>query len=114
MLTIDPATGYAVPRVDLELDALVACGANDPDYGPAEVWPAWTDADCWELGPDPVHQAIEEIRHTAAFLGDDVHPIKASDLEAAANTLEGALFESEFPGVFSPELARTLAYGNCH
>jgi len=39
-----------------------------------------------------VHQALAEIRHTAAYLGDDP-PVKGHALKNAADTLEAALYE---------------------
>lgn len=32
----------------------------------------------------------------------------------APNSLEGTIYGFEFPGIVSPQLARQLAYGNCH
>jgi hypothetical protein len=35
-------------------DTLAAIrGLDDPDYGPAESWPSWTDEDIWTIGPEP-------------------------------------------------------------
>ena len=33
--------GFAIPFADH--DALIECGALDPDHGDPETWPAWTD-----------------------------------------------------------------------
>jgi hypothetical protein len=62
-------------------------GEGDP-----AAWPAWTDASRLTIGPDLVHQALADIRHTAAYLGDDP-PVKGHALEAAADVLEAALYE---------------------
>jgi hypothetical protein len=49
MTMILDSQGFAIPAVDLELDHLTDNLVDDLDYGPAELWPDWTDADRWEL-----------------------------------------------------------------
>jgi hypothetical protein len=39
---------------------------------PAEDWPAWTDEDSWELGPDPA-----DAKWAAENLNDDWHADEA-------------------------------------
>jgi hypothetical protein len=84
--------GFAIPAADLLTD-FFAEHSDDPEAGPPESWESWTDAErWWTIGPDAVHQALAKIRHTAAYLGDDP-PVKGHALEAAADTLEAALYE---------------------
>ncbi len=42
--------GFAVPWSDIQLDWLVEHG-DDPDEGPPESWPEWTDGVVYELVP---------------------------------------------------------------
>jgi hypothetical protein len=43
--------GRDIPFADH--DAVIECGACDPDHGPAEDWPAWCDQDRWVPNQDP-------------------------------------------------------------
>jgi hypothetical protein len=45
-------TSFAVYFADD--DAVIECGACDPEYGEPEGWPEWVDADRWEPTPDDV------------------------------------------------------------
>src|SRR4051794_33755615 len=43
--------GFAIPfAAD---DAVIECGACDPEYGDPAEWPAWTDADIVWLNENP-------------------------------------------------------------
>ena len=42
--------GFSTPFADH--DAVIECGCIDPDHGEPGTWPAWTDADRWEPGPE--------------------------------------------------------------
>jgi hypothetical protein len=42
-------TGHAIPFAADDL--VIEAGANDPDFGPPESWPDWTDADRFEPSP---------------------------------------------------------------
>jgi hypothetical protein len=33
--------------------SVTECEVLDPEAGPPKAWPDWTDADTWELGPNP-------------------------------------------------------------
>jgi hypothetical protein len=84
--------GFAIPSPDLELDFLMDNDACDPDDGPPQSWPAWTDDWRWELGPgDPAAEVLEDIRYTAMCADDDKRPNYRAMLKAAADTLEAAL-----------------------
>jgi hypothetical protein len=40
---------YAIPfTAD---DPIIEAGLDDPDYGPPEMWPSWTDLDRWSSVP---------------------------------------------------------------
>jgi hypothetical protein len=41
--------GFAIPFVDD--DPIIEAGLDDPDYGPPETWPNWTDLDRWSSVP---------------------------------------------------------------
>lgn len=73
--------GFAIPAADVLSDFFAEHG-DDPFEGDPAEWPAWTDASRWTIGADTVHQALAEIRHTAAYLGDD-SPVNGHALEAA-------------------------------
>ena len=111
MLTIDPTTGYAFSAADLAFDELTECGANDPDYGPPERWPAWCDEWRWATDPPVTGAGLEPDQYepTEQDWADYHAWCREQDRRNGWDTPP-----EEFPGVISPELARTLAYGNCH
>jgi hypothetical protein len=42
-------------------DAVIECEAIDPEAGPPECWPEWTDADRWEPTEADYQWAAENI-----------------------------------------------------
>src|SRR3954454_2345545 len=75
MLTQIDSQGYMVPAADLAVDELTELGwsipGGDPDFGPAEDWPAWTDESTWEEGPAiPPDAALEPFEPSEADLAD--------------------------------------------
>src|SRR3954447_13924388 len=75
MLHQTDSQGYMIPRADLECDELTELGwslpGGDPDFGPAEGWPAWTDESTWEEGPAiPPDAALEPFEPTEDDLAD--------------------------------------------
>jgi hypothetical protein len=62
-------------------DAVIECGACDPEYGPAESWPAWTD----EARFVPSEQDLEDMAEYSAWLDrlEEMHPrIGDDDIQA--------------------------------
>jgi hypothetical protein len=43
--------GFAIPWTTD--DAVIESELLDPEAGPPESWMSWTDADYWQLGPEP-------------------------------------------------------------
>jgi hypothetical protein len=61
---------------------------------PAHSWGYTPEIDdwTWELGPgDPALEALEDLRHTATYIGDDCPPTRCADIAAALDILERAL-----------------------
>jgi hypothetical protein len=53
MLLITDHDGYAIPAADLLADQLIECELLDVENGDPAEWLSWTDADYWQLGPEP-------------------------------------------------------------
>jgi hypothetical protein len=52
MSTVHDTADYAIPFADH--DALIECGACDPEYGEPADWDDWTDADRYEPTPNDI------------------------------------------------------------
>jgi len=62
------------------LDALTEYDCDDPNFGPPERWPWWSDCENWELGPDPVGPVPDDPDDDAKVGTDDVDDV--DDVEA--------------------------------
>ena len=88
--------GFAESSADLLADFLAEHG-DDPDEGPPEDWPDWTDAIRLGLGDDPPvnGHALEAAADAFSAASDapTLAKFNGHALEAAADALEVALYE---------------------
>jgi hypothetical protein len=87
------AHGYAVPWADD--DAVIECGALDPEHGEPEAWPAWTDEDRYELGPA---SGDDDYRPSAEDPTYEPTPEDLAKLEQWLDRLDTLQCLAEYPG----------------
>jgi hypothetical protein len=74
----------------------VPAAHGDDKSSPAEDWPSWTDADTWELGPDPadsqwVAENLNEDWHDDGPVPDDFYDQRAEESKARDRLERGCL-----------------------
>lgn len=86
MLLEDARTGYAIDQIEKDEQWWLECGQPDADFGDPEGWPAWTDADRWEIISEPGYEP--DADDEAALVSGETTPDEREEAMATLAMLD--------------------------